>query len=107
VINIWCIPSNKYPPFGTFAFSCNNINNGISKDNTFVTGRLKSVKGALKVNHDGTHNGSIFIGIFYCWILFWHFCNGMAFQTLAIGFVMSIEGLNTAVEKKLILFTLS
>jgi diacylglycerol kinase (ATP) len=28
----------------------------------------------------------------------------MAFQTLAIGFVMSIEGLNTAVEKSLILF---
>jgi diacylglycerol kinase (ATP) len=34
-----------------------------------------------------------------CWILFQNFASEWLFQTLAIGLVMSVEGINTAVEK--------
>ncbi|MBS7787697.1 diacylglycerol kinase family protein [Flavobacterium sp. CYK-55] len=76
------------------------------KDNTFFTGRLKSVGFALKgmiklitTEHSIMVQTSIgvlmIIGGFYFdistteWVM----------QTFAIGMVLSIEGLNTAVEK--------
>ena len=76
------------------------------KDNSFISGRLKSVtfavKGAVKLittEHSVMVQFSIgilmSIAVFYCNIT----QTEWLFQTLAIGFVMSIEGLNTAVEK--------
>jgi diacylglycerol kinase len=55
-----------------------------------------------KINHYGTqHNGPIFIRILVTIAGFYFNISATEwfFQTLAIGFVMSIEGLNTAVEK--------
>lgn len=76
------------------------------KDNSFLTGRLKSVtyafKGAIKLI---TTEHSIMVQFSLGIVLtIAGFCFGISrtewlFQTLAIGFVLSIEGLNTAVEK--------
>jgi diacylglycerol kinase (ATP) len=76
------------------------------KDNTFLTGRLKSVtfafKGAVKlITTEHSIMVQFSIGILMCIA---GFCLGISktewlFQTLAIGLVLSIEGLNTAVEK--------
>lgn len=76
------------------------------KDNTFLTGRLKSIsyafKGALKlITTEHSIMVQFVIGIlltiagFYFGIT----TTEWLFQTMAIGLVMSIEGLNTAVEK--------
>jgi diacylglycerol kinase (ATP) len=76
------------------------------KDNSLFNGRLKSVvfavKGAVKLI---TTEHSIMVQFtiallmtvagFYCHIT----RTEWLFQTLAIGLVMSIEGLNTAIEK--------
>ena len=76
------------------------------KDNTFFTGRLKSVsyafKGALKlISTEHSVIVQFSIGILMCIAGFYFGISKTEwlFQTLAIGLVMSIEGLNTAVEK--------
>ncbi len=76
------------------------------KDNSFISGRLKSVsfavKGAVKLI---TTEHSIMVQ-FYIGILmtitgfFMHLSTTeWLFQIVAIGLVMSVEGINTAVEK--------
>ena len=76
------------------------------KDNTFFTGRLKSVnyafKGAIKLI---TTEHSVMVQ-FFCAILlvfagfYFHISlTEWMFQTLAIGLVLGVESLNTAVEK--------
>ena len=76
------------------------------KDNTFFTGRLKSIsyafKGALKListEHSVMVQFSIGILMIFAGFYFGISKTEWLFQTLAIGLVMSIEGLNTAVEK--------
>ena len=76
------------------------------KDNTFITGRLKSVsfavKGAVKLittEHSVMVQFSIGILMTIAGFYFSITKTEWLFQTFAIGFVMSIEGLNTAVEK--------
>jgi diacylglycerol kinase (ATP) len=76
------------------------------KDNTFFTGRLKSVgfafKGAVKLittEHSVMVQFSIAIALIFAGFYFDIDRFEWMFQTLAIGLVMSIEGLNTAVEK--------
>jgi diacylglycerol kinase (ATP) len=76
------------------------------KDNAFVTGRLKSVtyafKGAIKLittEHSIMVQFSLGILVTMAGFYFDISSTEWLFQTLAIGFVMSIEGLNTAVEK--------
>ena len=76
------------------------------KDNTFITGRLKSVsfalKGAVKlITTEHSVMVQFSIGILMTSAGFYFNINRTEwlFQTFAIGFVMSIEGLNTAVEK--------
>lgn len=76
------------------------------KDNTFVTGRLKSVtyafKGAVKLittEHSIMVQFSIGILITIAGFYFDISKTEWLFQTLAIGLVMSMEGLNTAIEK--------
>jgi len=76
------------------------------KDNTFFTGRLKSVsfalKGAIKLittEHSVMVQFSIGILMTIAGFYFNITQSEWLFQTLAIGLVMSIEGLNTAVEK--------
>jgi diacylglycerol kinase (ATP) len=76
------------------------------KDNTFVTGRLKSVtyafKGALKListEHSIMVQFSIGILMTIAGFYFNISKTDWLFQTFAIGLIMSIEGLNTAVEK--------
>ncbi|WP_026713434.1 diacylglycerol kinase [Flavobacterium daejeonense] len=76
------------------------------KDNTFITGRFKSVgfavKGAIKLI---TTEHSVMVQLSLGVILtITGFIIGLnqtewLFQTLAIGLVLSIEGLNTAIEK--------
>lgn len=76
------------------------------KDNTFFTGRLKSLqfafKGAIKLI---TTEHSIMVQSFLAVLMiiagfyFQISHDEWLFQTLAIGLVISIEGLNTAVEK--------
>ncbi len=76
------------------------------KDNTFFTGRLKSLqfafKGAIKLI---TTEHSIMVQSFLAVLMiiagfyFQISHEEWLFQTLAIGLVISIEGLNTAVEK--------
>lgn len=76
------------------------------KDNSFFTGRLKSigfaVKGAFKlITTEHSIMVQAFMGI--CTIIAGIYFNisqtEWLIQTLAIGLVLSIEGLNTAVEK--------
>src|SRR3970040_2687618 len=76
------------------------------KDNTFFTGRLKSVtyafKGAVKLittEHSVMVQFSIGILMAIAGFYFGISKTEWLFQTFAIGLVMSIEGLNTAVEK--------
>ncbi|MFV5695474.1 diacylglycerol kinase family protein [Flavobacterium sp. LB3P122] len=76
------------------------------KDNTFFTGRLKSVtyafKGAVKLittEHSIMVQFSLGILMTIAGFYFGITATQWLFQTMAIGLVMSIEGLNTAVEK--------
>ncbi len=76
------------------------------KDNSFVSGRLKSVtyafKGAIKLittEHSIMVQFSLGILLTIAGFYFGISSTEWLFQTLAIGLVMSIEGLNTAVEK--------
>ena len=76
------------------------------KDNTFVTGRLKSMgfalKGAVKLittEHSVMTQFSIGILMVIAGIYYNITMTEWMFQTLAIGLVLSVEGLNTAVEK--------
>jgi diacylglycerol kinase (ATP) len=76
------------------------------KDNTFISGRLKSVsfaaKGAIKlITTEHSVMVQFSIGIFMTIAGFYFNITKTEwlFQILSIGLVMSIEGLNTAVEK--------
>ena len=76
------------------------------KDNSFFTGRFKSIgfaiKGAFKLvttEHSVMVQFSIAILITIAGIYFNITKEEWLIQTLAIGFVLAIEGLNTAVEK--------
>jgi len=76
------------------------------KDNTFFTGRLKSmgfaVNGAVKLmmtEHSVMVQFSIGILMVLAGFYFEITRIEWMFQTLAMGMVLSIEGLNTAVEK--------
>ena len=76
------------------------------KDNTLFTGRLKSVKyaflGAVKlITTEHSIMVQFTIGIFMTIAGFYFHISTTEwlFQTMAIGLIMSIEGLNTAVEK--------
>lgn len=76
------------------------------KDNNFVTGRLKSlvfaVKGAFKLlttEHSVMVQFSIGVLMTLAGFYFNITKNEWLIQTLAIGLVLSIEGLNTAIEK--------
>jgi diacylglycerol kinase (ATP) len=76
------------------------------KDNTFFSGRLKSVafavKGAIKLITT-EHSIMVQFSLAILMTIAGFYCNitqtEWLFQILAIGLVMSIEGLNTAVEK--------
>ncbi len=76
------------------------------KDNTFISGRLKSVSFALKgaaklitTEHSIMVQSSIAVIMVFVGFYFNISTTEWLFQTLSIGLVMSIEGLNTAVEK--------
>jgi diacylglycerol kinase (ATP) len=76
------------------------------KDNTLLTGRLKSVKyaflGAVKlITTEHSIMVQFSLGILMTIAGFYYHITATEwlFQTMAIGMVMSIEGLNTAVEK--------
>ena len=76
------------------------------KDNTFLSGRLKSVtfavKGAIKListEHSIMVQFSLAILMTIAGFYFNITKTEWLFQILSIGLVMSIEGLNTAVEK--------
>ena len=76
------------------------------KDNTFFSGRLKSMnyafKGAIKLittEHSVMVQFSIGILMIFAGFYFEISQNEWMFQTLAIGLVLGVEGLNTAVEK--------
>lgn len=76
------------------------------KDTNFITGRLKSLKyafsGAIKLiatEHSVMVQTSLAILLQFAGFYFNIDRTEWLFQTLAIGLVISIEGLNTAVEK--------
>ena len=76
------------------------------KDNRFVSGRLKSLvfafKGAVKLittEHSVMVQFSTAIILTIAGFYFGISATESLFQTLAIGLVLSVEGLNTAVEK--------
>jgi diacylglycerol kinase (ATP) len=76
------------------------------KDNTFFSGRLKSIgfalKGAIKLittEHSIMIQSSVSVLMIIAGFYFNITTTEWLFQTLAIGLVLSIEGLNTAVEK--------
>lgn len=76
------------------------------RDKSFFTGRLKSLgfalKGAIKLattEHSVMVQSSIAILLVIAGFYFEISREEWMFQTLAIGLVLSIEGLNTAVEK--------
>ena len=76
------------------------------KDNTFFSGRFKSIgiafKGAIKListEHSVMVQFSIAIALLFSGFYFNISASEWMFQTLAIGLVLSIEGLNTAIEK--------
>lgn len=76
------------------------------KDNSFFSGRLKSVsfavQGAVKlITTEHSIMVQFFLGIVMTIIGFFTHISATEwlFQTLAIGLVMSVEGINTAVEK--------
>lgn len=76
------------------------------KDSTFISGRLKSitfaVKGAIKLIAT-EHSIMVQFSLGILMTILGFYCNitqtEWLFQTMAIGMVMSIEGLNTAIEK--------
>ncbi|MBC7605547.1 MAG: diacylglycerol kinase family protein [Burkholderiales bacterium] len=76
------------------------------KDNTFFTGRLKStafaLKGAFKLittEHSVMVQFSLAIVLTIAGFYYGISNTEWMFQILAIGLVLSIEGLNTAIEK--------
>ena len=76
------------------------------KDTAFFSGRLKSIgyafKGAVKLittEHSVMAQFSIGILLIFLGVYFNITKTEWLFQTLAIGLVLSIEGLNTAIEK--------
>ena len=76
------------------------------KDNTFFTGRLKSIgfalKGAIKLittEHSVMVQSSIAVLMIIAGFYFEISKTEWMFQILVFGLVLSIEGLNTAVEK--------
>lgn len=76
------------------------------KDNTFFTGRLKSItfafKGAVKLittEHSVMVQFSLAILLIIAGFYFNITQTEWMFQTLAIGLVLGVESLNTAVEK--------
>ena len=76
------------------------------KDNTFFTGRLKSMgfalKGAIKLittEHSVMVQFSIAVLLVFAGFYLDISLTEWMFQTLAIGLVLAVEGLNTAVEK--------
>ncbi|WP_309640770.1 diacylglycerol kinase family protein [Flavobacterium sp.] len=76
------------------------------KDNTFFTGRLKSMGFALKgliklitTEHSVMVQSSIGVLLIIAGFYFNISMTEWLCQTLVIGLVLSIEGLNTAVEK--------
>lgn len=76
------------------------------KDNSFISGRLKSVsfavKGAIKLittEHSIMVQSCIGILMIIAGFYFKINTTEWLFQTLSIGLVLSIEGLNTAIEK--------
>lgn len=78
----------------------------VNKDNTFFTGRLKSVgfavKGAIKLittEHSVMVQSSIAVLMTIAGFYFHITQTEWMFQILIFGLVLSIEGLNTAVEK--------
>ena len=78
----------------------------MKQDHTFVTGRLKSLKfallGAFKlITTEHSIMVQFSLGILVTISGFYFEISKMEwlFQTLAVGLVLSIEGLNTAVEK--------
>ncbi len=78
----------------------------MKQDHTFVTGRLKSLKfallGAFKlITTEHSIMVQFSLGILVTIAGFYFEISKMEwlFQTLAVGLVLSIEGLNTAVEK--------
>ena len=75
------------------------------KDETFFTGRFKSMgfalKGAIKLittEHSVIVQSSIAVLLIIAGFYFGISQEEWMFQTLAIGLVLSVEGLNTAVE---------
>ena len=78
----------------------------VNKDNTFFTGRLKSVgfavKGAIKLittEHSVMVQSSLAVLMTLAGFYFHISQTEWMFQIMAFGLVLSIEGLNTAVEK--------
>lgn len=76
------------------------------KDNTFVSGRFKSVgfalKGAIKLittEHSVMVQTSLGVILTITGFIVGISQTEWLFQTFAIGLVLSIEGLNTAIEK--------
>ncbi|WP_394758138.1 diacylglycerol kinase family protein [Flavobacterium sp.] len=76
------------------------------KDNTFVTGRFKSLgfalKGAIKLittEHSVMVQSSLVVIMTIAGFYFQISRTDWMFQILAFGLVLSIEGINTAVEK--------
>ncbi|GEC72259.1 diacylglycerol kinase (ATP) [Flavobacterium flevense] len=76
------------------------------KDNSFLTGRLKSVSYALKgciklitTEHSIMVQTSLGVLLTIAGFLVGISHTDWLFQTFAIGLVLSIEGLNTAIEK--------
>lgn len=76
------------------------------RDKTFLTGRFKSMgfalKGAIKLattEHSVMVQSSIGILMVVAGFYFGISREEWMFQTLAIGLVLAVEGLNTAVEK--------
>lgn len=76
------------------------------KDNTFVTGRLKSLgfalKGAIKLittEHSVMVQSSLSVLMIIAGFAFHISREEWMMQILAFGLVLAIEGLNTAVEK--------
>ncbi|MES2239339.1 MAG: diacylglycerol kinase family protein [Bacteroidota bacterium] len=76
------------------------------KDNSFVTGRFKSVgfalKGAIKLittEHSVMVQSSLGVILTVAGFVIGISHTEWLFQTFAIGLVLSIEGLNTAIEK--------
>lgn len=76
------------------------------RDKSFFTGRLKSMgfalKGAIKLattEHSVMVQSSIAVLLVIAGFYFEITREEWMFQTLAIGLVLSVEGLNTAVEK--------